>query len=428
MTKIGILAGILLLSILSLSAQDDKNIENEVDSVSVKKSVSTPTALKEIAKNVYFSAYFQGQYQSGQKDVNRLMVGSANENYGKSSFNRFGLRRAFLSTMFETGIVYGLVTIEVKDNKNIWFSDAYLNITEPWSKKFSLTLGSLNTLFGYELSVSPSVYELIEGTSFLYSLFPDIYDVGAQVSYKAPEKYGSLNVNLGLVAGNGVQQETDSKRDFVGSISASTNKNRPFRLSGGLAYYNGFVYQGNENVYKMKEKAFFLDNNVNNKGQYAKRRYFDVNAQLAVETLFGLSQLRCEYVKGTQPAGKDSYNSPNSSKRPETDTYIRDFNGGYIYYLQQIGPKLPLTFWGGYSWHDPNTDVSGADIGKYNTNETDISYQTVSLGLVWFPYPAIRVQAFYEMPINEKSINLAEQGYNRNRNDNVFSFRIQYKY
>ncbi|WP_101690630.1 hypothetical protein [Dysgonomonas massiliensis] len=407
--------------------KDTDGSTTKIEKDTIDQEVDEPT-LKKIAKNIYFSAYFQGQYQHGQKDVNRLMVGSTNENYGEKSFNRFGLRRAFFSTMYQTGIVQALLTVEVKDNKDIWFSDAFLNITDPWTNRFSLSVGSLNPNFGYELSVSPSAYELIEGTSFLYSLLPDIYDIGAQLTYRAPEKYANLNVNLSLVGGNGVQRETDSRRDFVGTVTASTNKKKPIRLSGGFSYYNGSVYQGSENVYKMKGKEFVLNSNPDNIGKYAKREYFDINAQLAFDTPFGLSQLRGEYVFGTQPAGGDFYDSPNSKDRPTTDTYIRDFNGGYVYYLQQLGKKLPLTFWGGYSWHDPNTKVSDNEVGQFNTNATDISYQTVSLGLIWFPYPAIRVQAFYEMPINEKSINLAEQGFNRNRKDNIFSLRIQYKY
>lgn len=408
-------------------SKDNDNLNTQIQEDTVTKN-DVETSLTNIAKNIYFSAYFQGQYQHGQKDVNRMMVGSTNENYGKKSFNRFGLRRAFFSTMYETGIVQALLTVEVKDNKEMWFSDAFLNISDPWTKRFSLSLGSLNPNFGYELSISPSAYELIEGTSFLYSLLPDIYDIGAQLNYKAPEKYANLNVKLSLIGGNGVQRETDSRRDFVGTITASTSKKMPVRLSGGVSYYYGSVYQGSEDIYKMEGEKFVLNNNPDNIGKYAKREYFDVNAQLAFDTSFGLSQLRGEYVFGTQPAGSDFYDSPNSKDRPTTDTYIRDFNGGYVYYLQQIGAKIPLTFWGGYSWHDPNTKVSNDEIGKYNTNVTDIRYQTVSLGLIWLPYPGIRVQAFYEMPINEKSINLAEQGYNRNRKDNVFSLRVQYKY
>lgn len=393
-------------------------IEQEVDAGEAKKP----------ANGFLISAYVQGQYQHGQKDVRRLMVGSTNEHLGEKSFNRIGLRRAFISTMYEQGIIYALVTVEIKDNKEVWFSDAFLNITDPWTKRFSLAIGSINPDFGYELSISPSNYELIEGTAFIYSLLPDIYDIGAKLTYQAPEKYGNLKVYGSIVAGNGVQQETDSRRDFIGGVTASTAAHRMFRLSGGLSYYHGSVYQGTENVYRMKGKEFILDSRAKNKGGYAKREYVDIHAQLALQSSAGLSQLRGEYIQGVQPAGRDFYDSPNSSKRPEVDTYIRKFTGGSIYYLQQIGPKLPLTFWGGYSWHDPNTKVSGDDIGRHNTNRIDIKYQTASIGLIYYPIPSIRLQAFYEMPFNERSVHLSEEGFSRRRKENVFTFRIQYKY
>jgi hypothetical protein len=405
---------LLFCSSVMSQAQDESKEKEKAD-------------LSEIIKNFQISAYFQGQYQHGQKDVNRLGVGANNEHLGEDSFNRYGLRRAYISTLYQTGLVYGLVTLELKDRK-IWFSDAFLNITDPWTKRFNLSMGSMNPMFGYELSVSPSNYELIEGTYFLYNLLPDIYDVGVKLNYQAPERYGNLDINISLVAGNGVQQETDSRRDFIGSISAGTSKSKPFRLSGGISYYNGSVYQGTENVYRMKDKEFVLDNNSKNLGKYAKREYLDLNAQLTYKSPIGLSELRGEYVIGTQPGSQFSNESPNSKERPDYDTYIRNFGGGYVYYLQQIGKKLPLTFFGGYSWYDPNTKVSGNNVGQYNTNSTDIKYQTVSLGLIWFPYPPIRVQAFYEIPFNEKSVHLSNEGFNRDRKDNVFTLRVQYKY
>lgn len=414
--------GFILASIGSMCAQD-KHYNDSISKPKFENSVA------DALKNFRLGGYFQGQYQHGQKDVRRMMVGATNENFEEKSFNRIGLRRAFISIMYEQGIIYALVTIELKDNKEVWFSDAFINITDPWNKRFDLAIGSLNPEFGYELSISPSNYELVEGTSFLYSLMPDIYDIGAKLSYQAPEKYGNLRIIGSMVAGNGVQRETDSRRDFIFTATASTKKEKPVRLSGGASYYRGSVYQGTENIYTMQDGKFVLNNNTNNLEKYAKREYFDFNAQLAIKTRFGLSQLRGEYVFGTQPGGIDFYDSPNSGDRPEIDTYIRKFKGGYVYYLQQIGPKLPLTFFSGYSFFNPNTKVSKDEIGlSSNTNTTDLKYQTISLGLIWFPVPPIRVQAFYEIQINEKSVQLADLGYNKNRKDNVFTLRLQYKF
>lgn len=380
-----------------------------------------------ILKDIQVSAYFQGQYQYGQKDVSRLGVGASNENPGTKSFNRYGLRRAYVSTMYQSGIVYGLITLELKDRK-IGFSDAFLEVTDPWTKTWSFSAGSINTFFGYELSISPSMYEVVEGTGFIYNLFPDIYDIGARMSYQAPLKDKFLKMDVALVAGNGINQETDSRRDLVGSIRAGSDKNRMVVLTGGGAYYRGFVYQGTENVYKMKDKSFTPDSRADNIGKYAKREYFDIHAQLQAKTAIGKSEIRGEFICGVQPSGKNSTESPNSGERPAIDTYIRNFNGGYFYYLQQIGNKLPLTFLGGYSWYDPNTKVSGEDVGRYNTGVTDLRYQSVNLGLIWFPYPAVKLHAFYEIPFNEKSNNLAAQGFHRDKKDNVLTLRIQYKY
>ena len=77
-----------------------------------------------------------------------------------------------------------------------------------------------------------------------------------------------------------------------------------------------------------------------------------------------------------------------------------------------------------YDWYNPNTKVSGDQIGLNNTNTGDISYNTIGLGMLWSATKNLRLQAYYEIVNNEKSKNL--EGYEVNRKDNGFTLRLQY--
>jgi len=78
-----------------------------------------------------------------------------------------------------------------------------------------------------------------------------------------------------------------------------------------------------------------------------------------------------------------------------------------------------------YDWYNPNTKVAGNNIGLNFTNEGDIAYQTLGFGLLWRINKNLRLQAFYESVRNEISSNMA--GYESDRNDDVFTLRLQYK-
>lgn len=421
----------MLVLVPSLRAQEKSKTNPEYGLTVTLPSDSTkkdPEKGDPPKKTLEFSAYFNGQFQYAQKDVRRVSVGAPNENYGEKEFSRIGVRRAFFTTVFQTGIAKAYLTIEARDNQRIWFSDAFIELTDPWTKRFSLSVGGLNPNFGYELSVSPSMYELAEGTGFIYTLIPDIYDIGAQLSYKGPESWGNLQVNLSMVGGNGLQADNDSRRDFVGSVRASTNKELPLRLSGGISYYRGSMYQGTDRVLKMQGNKFVADVNESHVGDYAKREYFNAHAQLAFNSSIGLTQLRSEYFFGTQPSAPDAFGIPIINYLPNYDTYIREFRSGYLYFLQQIGPKLPVTLWAGYSRHDPNKEVSKHEVGQNLTTEADLAYENATFGLIWHPYPGVRVQSFYEMPFNEKSNSLTQLGYHQDKKDNVFTLRLQYKF
>ena len=370
------------------------------------------------------SGYIQTQLQYGEKEAS-LKVGTANEDKDES-FNRFGIRRGRIKFTYEEGIASGVFQLDITE-KGVGFKDAYLNLKDPWFGTNALRAGIFDRPFGYEISYSSSRRESPERSIVFQTLFPDERDLGGMLILQAAKTspWNFLKLEVGLFAGNGIKQETDNRKDFIGHLSANKNLGDNAKFGLGMSYYNGGVYQGTENIYTMQDKTFVLNNDASNKGKFAKREYFGFDGQLNISSFCGITQLRGEYLLGTQPAVKTGSKSPNASALPNTDTYIRDFNGGYVMLVQDFG-RLPLSAVVKYDWYDPNTKVAKDEIGKNGTDKGDIAYNTLGVGLLWRASNSIRLQAYYEVVSNEKSESFA--AFKNDIKDNVFTLRLQYKF
>ena len=368
------------------------------------------------------SGYIQTQYQWGEKDAS-LKVGSANGNPDES-FSRFGIRRGRIKLAYEDGIALGVFQLEMIE-KGVGIKDAYLGIKDPLTGTNVLKAGIFDRPFGNEISYSSSRRESPERSTIFQTLFPEERDLGVSLTLQAAKTspWNFLKLEAGLFAGNGIKQETDNRKDFIGHMSAAKNIGSDIKWGLGVSYYNGGVFQGNENVYTINGKIFTLDNSPENKGKFAKREYFGIDGQFSVVSALGLSQVRAEYLIGTQPAGKANSKSPNSSTPIVTDTYIRNLSGGYVIFVQDLG-HLPLSAVLKYDWYDPNTKVAKNDIGLNGTGIADLMQNTFGFGILWHMKNNIRLQAYYELNSNEKIENLAVNGLK----NNVFTLRLQYKF
>jgi hypothetical protein len=378
------------------------------------------------AQSVKFSGYIQSQYQYGEKDAS-LKVGSGNED-SNESFNRLGIRRGrFKLTATDGGLASGVFQVDVTE-KGVGFKDAYLNLKDPWVNTIQLRAGIFDRPFGNEISYSSSRRESPERSTLFQTLFPEERDLGAMLILQPAKTspWNILKLEAGLFAGNGIKQETDSRKDFIGHLSlAKTLGSLSYGL--GASYYNGSVYQGSEKVFEADGKKFVLTDNADNKGGFAKREYIGFDGQLTVESSLGFTQLRAEYLLGQQPGTSGSSKSPNASALPSGDTYIRSFSGAYAIFVQDLG-NLPLSAVVKYDFYDPNTDVSGNEIGNDEslTSKTDLTLSTFGFGLLWKISNAARLQAFYEINSNETSDKV--DGWKEDRKDNVFTLRLQYKF
>ncbi len=89
-----------------------------------------------------------------------------------------------------------------------------------------------------------------------------------------------------------------------------------------------------------------------------------------------------------------------------TDTYNRKFNGGYVYFIQNIlqsRHEIVVK----YDFLDPNTDVKGTDIKiqvSYNESTiktgltgADVAYTTWGIGYNVRLNPNLKLMAYYEI-------------------------------
>ena len=420
MKRISILLSCLFLYIVGY-AQEESEL-NPVEKLEQESQMQNE-AIKKLQK-LKISGYLQTQFQYGERDAS-LKVGAANNN--NESFNRIGIRRGRIKFAYEEGNASGVFQLDITE-KGVSFKDAYLNIKDPWFRTNQLRFGIFDRPFGSEISYSSSKRESPERSTIFQTLFPDERDLGGMIILQAPKtsSWNFLKLEAGLFSGNGIKQETDNRKDFIGHLSANNDIGQIGNFGIGVSYYNGGVYQGTENIYSFKDKAFVLNNNASNKGKFAKREYLGFDGQFNMISYLGMTQFRGEYLLGTQTGSNTGSKSPNASSLPNTDTYIRNFSGGYIMLVQDFG-TLPLSGVLKYDWYDPNTKVSKNEIGQNGTGKGDIAYNTLGFGLLWRASNNIRLQAYYELVSNEISNNTIDS-YKENIKDNVFTLRLQYKF
>ncbi|MDR0973818.1 MAG: OprO/OprP family phosphate-selective porin [Prevotellaceae bacterium] len=292
----------------------------------------------ELQSPLKVSGYVQTQWQLGEKEAS-LKVGAANENLNKS-FNRLGIRRGRLKFSYEKGLASAVFQIDMTE-KGMGVKDAYLNLKDPWKGNNALRAGLFNRPFGYEIAYSSSQRESPERSRIFQTLFPDERDLGVMLSLQ-PIKGSALSflkLEAGLFAGNGIKQETDSRKDFIGHLSATGVMER-LTFGGGLSYYNGAAYQ--------------LETS-----RYAKREYFGMDARLQWKSSLGSGKLHAEYLWGTH--------------------LDNDFGGGYAMLVQDLG-RSPLAVVAKYDWYEPAA----------------LSYSTFGAGALWYATSTIRLQMYYE--------------------------------
>jgi hypothetical protein len=454
MKRIIFIISLLVAIYLNAKSQDSSSVATKDDVAEVKGAVDgiNETVLEmkstlDALKKIKISGYIQAQYQVAES----ASVGSyAGGNFSQNVKSRFQVRRGRFKINYDTDLTQYVLQLDVTQS-GVGIKDAYASIKEPWYRAASLTAGVFDRPFGFEISYSSSSREAPERSRLFQTLFSGERELGAKIEL-APENGPLSYFNLKAGVFNGVLNnlnENDRHKDFIGRAGFQL----PFdeeglAIDGGFSVYTGAVTANSKKIYEIDNsssiKKYKVDSTITNLGNGFDRNYYGLDLQLYYDVpVVGGATLRGEYLWGKQP-GTDkssSFYNPDAAGASDTkssidgkkvtDVYMRNFNGWYLNFVQNIG--LKNQFVAKYDVYTPNKDITANDIGAVgsNLNAGDIEYSTIGLGWVYHWDANVKFGLYYDWVKNEKVNSLATgtlAPFKNDLKDNVLTLRMQYKF
>lgn len=408
-----------------------------------------------------FTGYIQTQYQIADT------MGAVNYNGGNfqpSSNNRFFLRRARIRADYERRNKEGYLTSYFVvqfdgTDRGVNARDMFGRMYENKWHNFVLTGGLFNRPFGNELQYSSALRESPERGRMSQILMTVERDFGAMVSFSPQSqtnKWRFLNVDLGVFNGQGLTAagsgnvanslmgEFDKYKDIIGRISLKKlplNKAKNILLSAGVStlqggwrggsawrFSNATDSNGNP-VFKGEKNTSYIENKT-------PRTYYGADFQLQWNRKHGNVELRGETIFGTQSATYSTSQTPGTpptmkSGAPDS-VCVRNFKGAYLYLLYKFYNKHQLFV--KYDVYDPNTKVSGMQISKaQGFSKTDIRFNTLGLGYIYYFNENVKVVFYFENPVNEKTKIIDKQSdrtinYGKDIKDKTYTVRLQFRF
>jgi hypothetical protein len=413
------------------------------DSLTLEHRIETLENNAKRQQRLRITGYIQAQYQYAEREADNVNFRFAPQNSFEKSddsdgFHRFGIRRGHIKLDHQGDFAETVVQLDITEN-GVNPRDIFINVKDSWLRSQSaFRAGLFHHPFGFEAPLSSRLRESPERSRVVQSLFPNSgRDVGFKFILRSSETspWSFLSLDVGLFSGNGIRRQMDSHMDFVGRLSAN-KKFKTVSLSGGTSLYWGGVRAMSSEIYTMKNNRFVLKSDKpENIGKVHKRQYVGFDAQLGLKTTLGQTKLMTEYIVGEHPGNSVAAYSFQLTALPTDPVFRRKINGGYAMLVQDLG-KLPLATVLKYDWYNPNTQVSGNDIGIPGslTGVGDIAIQTFGFGMLWNVNNAFRITAYYDIVRNEKSsIKTLEDeivfyGFENIRPANVFTLRLQYSF
>ncbi|MDR0927859.1 MAG: hypothetical protein LBO69_08870 [Ignavibacteria bacterium] len=376
----------------------------------------------ESLKKLKISGYIQAQFMNAEANGARTYSGG---NFPAESHNIFKIRRGRIRADYKTGIVGYTLQMEANET-GISLKDAFVEVTDPWLKAFSLRGGNFKVGIGNELGYAADARLSPESARMIQVLIPGEYDLGAQLTIRAPKGHvlNPFSLTAQMLMGNGGVAENDNQKNFTARLLYDQTFGK-FSLAVAASTYQGGVWQGNANVWEMDGTAFKCDSSTSNIKSQADRQYYIGDLRVGYVSPIGKTALNGEFWTGNQPGNATASASPSTTTLPTGDTYIRPFQGALVQLSHEIA-KTNLAVAVKYDFYDANTKVSGDEVGLNGTNAADLSYNTIGVGLIFLPSTNLRFTLWYDIVSNEKTENLA--AYKDDIKDNVLTLRMQIKF
>ncbi len=358
-------------------------------------------------ENIRFKGYFQPQYQHTQ----------AESGFGSSPYNpddiikdRINLRRARIKFLYETDLV-GLVVETDYNNKGFRITDAFVRVTDPWIKTFSLKMGSFNRPV-YEVETSSSKRESPERSIITRLLYPGERDIGFSFVIK-PKDWFQLDIatfnntyrtmylqwipNFGKYPFYSVIR---LKKDFLLGDDAT--------LTGGVYTRLGKMTANTDKVILPENNINIIDSTTYRVGDGLSRTWYGVEAQFYWKFLTGV-KIAASYIWGK--------NVDRPSEDGSVPLRMRDFNGYYIYFIKNIGKQWQAVV--KYNYYDPNTAITDDRIVETN----DLARGNLGVGINNFTFSNVRMTLWYDF-FNRQTTEIFPD----RPNTDMLTFRVQVKF
>jgi hypothetical protein len=384
--------------------------------------------------NLSISGYMQPQFQVAQSKGTPAYGGG---DFSEFSNNRFMLRRARLKFDYilpskERDLPKALFTFQIDaTERGVFVRDMFVRVYEPRHQNFSILTGLVARPFGFEVNLSSSYRETPERGRMSQILMPTERDLGVMLMYESqkPDRISPLKLDIGLFNGQGLSGTTDfdGYKDLISRLTLKPlDLSETIFISGGLSFLNGGWRQATKYKYEMSEqngnKFFAVDSSIFNTGDKAPRRYYGADVQIGYKHAWGKTEIRGEYWKGKQSGTESSTTNPGTL--PLAPIYIRNFDGAFIYFLQNIiNQKWELM--AKYDWYDPNTKAQKKEIGATNLSSADIKFSTFGFGITRYFSENLKLLAYYDVVRNE---NTLLPGFTSDIKDNIFTLRMQVRF
>lgn len=381
--------------------------------------------------DIKITGYLQTQFQVAQSPGIYSWSGG---DFSEHSASRFMLRRGRLKV--DRVDKFSSVVFQLDGTQDgLRIMDAFIQFHSPENKSLKFTAGLFNRPFGYSIVYSSGYRDFPERARVFQTLMPRERDLGAMVSYKPSKKFSFVTAELAVVNGSGLSaRDYDSNKDIIGNLNFNFDSlaNKKLHLGFGGSIYKGTVRSNTTTVFQPTDKGFAMVLDPNNENFNFRRDYYGANLQLDYKNTFGATSFKTEYIQGSQPgvAASPSISglaaSTSFATQPTGNLYLRNFNGYFFWFTQQIA-DTKLTAIIGYDVYDPNTDINEAEIGKAGTNTTaaDIKFSTLGYGFTYNLNTRLKLTVYNE---HVKNDGTQLSNYQSDVKDNVFTTRLQYRW
>lgn len=382
--------------------------------------------------------YIQPQFQIAQsKGIKSFEGGDFNSNVS----NRFMLRRSRIRIDYlhydkknQPGVQ--IVFQFDANERGFTMRDIWGRVFENKFHLFSFTMGMFPRPFGYEVNLSSSDRESPERGRMSQLLMRSERDMGAMISYDSRNKgkKSKLKFDVGVFNGQGINAagEFDNTKDVISRLSLKPTKiSDRVSVTAGASMLLGGLQNNTKYVFRTQTesgiKKVVVDSSVSNIGRVSPRRYYGADAQVKFKNKKGLvTEIRGEYLTGKQVGTTFNSETPTSLLQGNEGFHVRDFRGGYFYFLQNIfSDKHQLLL--KYDWYDPNTTIKGNEIGVPGGDFTaaNIKYSTLGLGYINYLTENAKLVVYYARVINE---NTQLSGFTSDIKDDVLTLRLQFRF